>query len=360
MTKITPLKSLKLVNFRNYDNYEVVFKPVTVFYGPNGIGKSNIIEAISYISYAKSYRTRSDLSAIKNEKDYGQIIAKLGNNELNFVINKLTGKTKKEARYNKQDIKLTDLMGKLKVVIFTPETINIITGSPSERRRFLDMILSVTEKDYVLNLIKYKKVLKQRNQLLKTIKTPIANSQQLDFWNKEFVELSKKIIGKRKKLVSFLNNFINNEYKKIRGTAKTKNIDLKYRSSVRDLSRFEDLINASIDKEIILQKSLYGPHLDDIIINVNRVNVNQICSRGEIRSIAICLKKMEVDYIERKTLDKKVILLLDDVFSELDENRRKSVINLIKDRQSIITTTDKNFIGDIDKKDLKLVNLKNR
>lgn len=351
------IKSVKLTNFRNYKKQDFNFEKVTVIYGPNGIGKSNILEAIVYLSYAKSFRASDERNVINQISDYAQISGKLvdGKN-INFVISKDQSKIKKQVKVDKISKGITELVGIFKTVIFTPDSLNIITGSPGVRRRFLNTCISQLNKAYLDDLIMLKKVLKQRNQLLKVFgQTGKIIYSQIDFWNEKMVLLTKNITDKRKEFIRFLNENIEKTYKDISG--KEDIVKIKYISGSKDEEKFGELLATSTEREVVCGKTLYGPHLDNFLFLINGSDISETGSRGEIRSLALCLKVLEIEYLEKMSGDDKVLLLLDDVFSELDDKRRSKIFKIIKQRQTIITTTDKLFIDDKLAKDINFINL---
>lgn len=339
------IKRLSLVNFRNYKNITIDFKPITVFIGHNGIGKSNILEAITVLSYAKSYRLHREQNLIKFDEKYAQISAILDDKKnINFVITNTDRSLTKQVKIDKIDHKISDLVGIFKTVIFSPESLLIITGSPSVRRKFLDICLSQIDKKYLKSLLFVKKIIKQKNELLKQINNNKANKSELDFWNTNLVKHFEYIVKKRKKFINFLNNNIQEYYESI-SDKKIDKIKIVYKTSFRDLSKICEQINGYIDWEVQAQKTLLGTHLDDIVISLNDRLAAETGSRGEIRSIVFCLKLLEIEYLEQQLNQKyEILLLLDDIFSELDNIRRDKIISIIKDRQTIITTTDQEFL----------------
>lgn len=352
------IDKLELINFRNHQVFKYSFGYVNVFYGPNGVGKSNILESIAMLSFAKSFRTSHEENLIMHGENYAQIKAVVNKKNINFVIDKDGIKVKKQVRINKIKTKLTDLVGTLKTVLFTPESLEIVTGSPHERRKYMDLCLSQTDKLYLENLIQVKKIIKQRNELLKKIAINKANANELNYWNKELIENSKHIMEKRKEFCDFINSQISSLYKEI--SEKNDKIEVKYQSRYFEKENLEKLLDDLYFQEIRFQKTLFGPHIEDLKLHINSKAISDVGSRGEIRSLVLCLKLIEISYLENLGY-KNMVLLLDDIFSELDESRRDRVINIIKSKQTIITTTDKDFVaknlGEI--KYLKISNEKN-
>ena len=349
------IKQLQLTNFRSYKKYNIDFSPITVFVGPNGVGKSNILEALTLLAYGKSYRTRHEKNLINYGKNYAQIVAKLSDEKhINFVISEQDQKIVKEVSINKIRCKLSKLLGIIKLVIFTPESLKIITDSPGQRRKFLDICLSQINRNYLDNLISLRQIIKQRNELLKTIANHKSKAKELDFWNNKLIQSSQIIYAKRKTFIDYLGKYLSDYYRQISGNVDT--VKINYDSKC---DRIEEYINISLEKELMAQKTLFGPHLDDFMIKLNHKPLADTGSRGEIRSIALCLKLLEIKYLKdhsKADASKEVILLLDDIYSELDEKRRSQIAKIIKDQQTVITTTDESFVDKIDSK-VKIINL---
>lgn len=352
------IKNIKLRNFRNYENFEVKFSPINVIIGANGIGKTNIIEAVSILSYTKSFRSKDERNLIYKNEKYGQIESVLENDKnINFVITKNQSRNiKKEISINGTKKKLSEVIGNFKVVLFTPESLRIVTGAPGERRRFVDIVLSQIDKRYLENLIKYRQVLKQKNQLLKMVYERQTSPKGLDFWNNEIIKCSKYIMKARSQLIDFFRKDIKKTYTEISSHIEDR-IDIVYEPRISDIEKIDEIVHSAQEREINAQKSIYGPHLDDIKFMMNRNLLSEIGSRGEVRSVVFSLKLAELKYIEKKDKDeKKAMLLLDDIFSELDKERRNKILKLIEKRQTIITTTEKELV-DLQSRNINFINL---
>lgn len=346
------LRSLKLENFRNYQKYDIELNSITVFTGPNGIGKTNLIEAIYFLSVGKSYRAREDKDAIFWGKEFMRIVGFYSQDELEIFVSVYPVQTK-SIKINGVKSKTSDLIGKLKIVIFSPESMNIITGSPKERRKFLDLICCQTDRKYLYDLMELQKVLKQRNRLLFGIKTGTNNLEELDFWDKKLIELSTPIIQKRESLVSFINNIISGYYQKISG--KEEKLKLKYLPAVEDINYFQDYLIKNREKEIKESSTICGPNRDNLEFLLGGRNTTTFASRGETRSVIFALKMAELDYF--RSLGDSPLLLLDDIFSELDKTRREKLSALILAQPTVITTTEVDFLGEELRKKAKIVKL---
>lgn len=346
------LRSIKLENFRNYESYQIDFDPITVFIGPNGIGKTNLLEAIYFLSIGKSYRVHDDKKLVNWEKEYCRVIGEDNSDSLEIFIS-TSQLPAKSVKINKIKKKTTDLLGKLRIVIFSPESIDIVTGPPKTKRKFLDLVLAQTDSSYLANLIELQKILRQRNHLLFNIKIGHSKVEELKFWNNELVKCSKPILEKRIEFVNFVNQKITSFYKQI--SNKDESFKVKYISTMGNTDNFTCLLNNNLAREIKECSTLCGPHRDNLEFVINNKDVNTFASRGETRSIIFALKMIELEYI--KTKKDQPLLLLDDIFSELDKERREKLSNLVLSQPTVITTTDIEFLGDKLKKKAKIVNL---
>lgn len=349
------LRSLKLTNFRNYSSFQFNFSPLTIFIGPNGIGKTNLIEAIYLLSIGKSFRTRKDQEVIQWGKDFSKIKGKVIDEHLELIITRLPYQ-QKIIKINQVRKKPPDLLGKLKIVLFSPESMEIITGSPRLRRRFLDLILGQIDQNYLKNLIELQKVLRNRNHLLLNIKEKKSNLEELSFWDQKLIDLASQLIEKRKKLIVFINKKIDSFYQQISG--QKEELKLKYLTTVNDPARYPDLLHKNQVREISYCSTLFGPHRDDLKFLLQGKEVNNFASRGEIRSIIFALKMTELEFLKEKGT--QPLLLLDDIFSELDKKRREKLCGVIENQPTIITATEIGFLNPEIKKKAKIVELKEK
>lgn len=343
---------LKLKNFRNFSDLTVSFnRKLTFFVGKNGSGKTNILEAIRYLSIPKSFRVGKDHYLIKwnepylriegeleEDLDKKKIVAFLECNEnRNCVFPKNPKAVKKTIKVNEVKIKALDLIGKFVTTIFNPEDINLIALSPQKRRRYVDMILCQVSRKYCRNLLEYKKVLAQRNKLLSNIQKGKGSVDLLEFFDKKLVEFGSPIILERKKLFLYFNQEMPKSYRHLSGGK--ENVELQYLPKVKDAKDFEGQLVIKREREIILGHTEVGPHRDDFVFLLDGNRIVECGSRGECRSMVLALKEAELNFIQKIT-QKKPVLLLDDVFSELDPERQKQLISFISGYQTVVTTTD--------------------
>ena len=334
------IKKLSLTNFRNYDFSEIEFSPkMNIIYGANGQGKTNIAEAVYYFQSGKSFRNIKDKEIIKFGENFSKIEAEFQKSNGKSLA-KIFIKDTKSINLNGLSIdRLSELVGEYNMVIFTPDFLNIIKSGPSERRQFLDLFISQIKPTYFKNLINYYRVLYQKNTILK--KRDKNMLLTLDVWDEKLAKLGVEIAKERKKAIEKINETINNIDENENFTEKIK---ILYDSSVKgDFENYENFYEsllASREKDIEKGITQIGPHRDDFTIYMNDINIKKFGSQGQMRTCVLKLKLSECSIIEEKTGDSP-ILILDDILSELDENRRKFFIENIKERQVIITSTDK-------------------
>ncbi|MBP3461670.1 MAG: DNA replication/repair protein RecF [Bacilli bacterium] len=357
------ISELKILNFRNYEILKLRLKKnINILIGDNGQGKTNLLESIYVLGLTKSHRSFIDNNLIKkNEK----------NCIIKGILNKDTIKTNLEIDMeNKKKIlkidnnimkKSSDYISKMNIIIFYPEDLELIKGSPITRRRFLNLELSQLNSNYFVILNDYNKLLKMRNDYLKNNYIDI---NYLNILTNYLIEKAIIIYKIREKFINKLNDNIENIFYNI---TNLKNFNIKYKTSIEIKNLTRDEIKQSLrekfdevkDQEIKFKNTLIGPHRDDFEFYVGDLNLKNYGSQGQQRLAIISLKLGEID-IFKKYVGTNPILLLDDVFSELDENKKNNLLKYInKDNQVIITTTD---LNNIDKKILnnaKIIKIKN-
>lgn len=331
------LKWLQLENFRNYDSLELDFteSKVLALVGPNAQGKTNVLESIAFLALGKSFRARRALETLGWDRPHGRIKAGVQNKkrdtELEIFLQRSpeTKKVKKQSKVTTP----TDFIGNLRVVLFTPDHLLLVHGSPSLRRQYLDRMLVQLSRDYVEALTQYQRILKQRNALLKAIHFGQSEDWELELWDVRLAHEAERIWSQRERFLNFLQKDIAALYRSISGTDETLTLEWK---SHRD--RFEDLLVAHRSSDIRMGSTSTGPHRDDFKLFLNGRELQEFGSRGECRSAILSLKMAEIHFMVEET-GEKPLLLLDDVFSELDDDRQRHLGKLLKDYQAIITTT---------------------
>jgi len=335
--------NLSLVNFRSYKQESFEFNSgVNLIIGPNASGKTNLIEAVSLICTQKSFRLKG-VDLINHQSDFFKLQAIDQNNyirELSYDLqdNKLI----KKYLINRVELKKNTQKKQIPVVVFEPSDLNIVNGSSEKRRSYIDNINKNLYLDYQTDLINYRRVVDQRNSLLKR-----PQSRVTDFfpWNIRLVEIANRLIKRRIALINQLNEEISSIYNQI---AKNKkySIEIRYKSQF-DLDKYANQLLKKIEDNFMEEKrhhyTLFGPHHDDLIFIFNDKDAKSTASRGEIRTLILVLKILEANLVEENSHNKP-ILLFDDVFSELDGSRRKYLTEYFKKYQIFITTTDADVI----------------
>ncbi|PIR55579.1 DNA replication/repair protein RecF [Candidatus Peregrinibacteria bacterium CG10_big_fil_rev_8_21_14_0_10_36_19] len=350
------LKKLQLENFRNYKALSFEFpqeKNILILVGLNGKGKTNFLEAIYALSIGRSFRTLINEHLVNWDADYLRIkgeIVQDGEEEVLEVFFSKRPRRQKNFRKNGVNQKNSEYIGNLITVLFHPEDLNMLYLSPSYRRQYLDTLLSQTDKQYLFALTQYRKILKQRNALLSEIlknklrggKDTKTLEEDLDTWDLQMADYGTQIIKKRQALVEFISQKIEEIYRQISGL--NEEIQIKYSTKFREDFLYE--LKERRDKDVYRAKTGMGPHLDDLSFYINSLEIDSMASRGEFRTLLLSLKLVEIEFIKEKT-SQIPLLLLDDVFSELDEERQKHLTSIIRIHQTIITTTHLENVMDI-------------
>ncbi|MFC1729795.1 DNA replication/repair protein RecF [candidate division KSB1 bacterium] len=346
------LKSLQINAFRNLKKVELSFDPdqsVFSLVGPNGQGKTNVLEAIFLLAISKSFRTRENEDLINFEWDYCAIkgVVEKGEDatELDMVVTRQP--LKKTLKVNGVQKKAVDYIGNLNVVFFSPDDIGMIHLAPGVRRRYLDLLLSQLDHEYLEDSLKYQHALKQRNSLLKQIINSGADESELDFWDDQLADFGLKIMNKRKMVVDELNDYASGFYKDVSDNDDDLKIEYFPKLQLEDPESIKKTLGKNRSRDIAIGSTQLGPHRDDLIFLCNGHDMSSFASRGEWRSLVLTLKFAEIDLLKKKK-GFYPILLLDDVFSELDENRQKYLFNMIKNTQTFITTTHSEFLDVIE------------
>ena len=333
------ITKIKLLNFRNYEEQEInLNKNINIFYGDNAQGKTNIIESIFLCAIGKSYRTSKDKEMIKFNKEISSVYIEYEKNDRQGNI-KIELNDKKNIYVNGIKIKkLSELLGILNIVIFTPDDIQILKDGPQKRRKFLDIMIGQLRPNYVFLLNTYNKVLEQRNNYLKQIKNDNKPEEMLEIWDEKLAEYGEKICLYRNEFMEKIKTKINDIHKNI--TSEKEILEIKYESNCFNKNEYINLLKERRKLDIIKGFTTKGIHRDDFMIYINNELVNVFGSQGQNRSVILSLKiaEMKVIYDE---INEYPILLLDDFMSELDEKRRKSFLENIDNKQVIITCTDK-------------------
>ena len=347
------INKIKLKNFRNYTEQEIELDPhINVFYGDNAQGKTNILEAIFISGFGKSFRTSKEKEMIKLGEDFLETNIFYDKSDRSGKI-KIIIAEKKQIEVNGVKIKkLSELIGNLNLVIFTPDDIQILKNGPAERRRFLDMMIGQLRPNYVHNLNLYLKTLEQRNNYLRQIREENKNENMLEIWDEKLSEYAVNIYNYRKEFIDKINDKIKNIHNEI--TENKEEIEIDYIAESKNKEEYLSLLKQRRKLDIIKGFTTKGIHRDDFVIYINNKRLDIYGSQGQHRTAILSLKLSELNIIEDE-IGEKPILLLDDFMSELDEKRRNHFLEKIEKTQVIITCTDK---IDIENKNILIYNVK--
>ncbi|UAC48195.1 DNA replication/repair protein RecF [Bacillus aquiflavi] len=343
------IEQLQLKNYRNYESLEIEFEnKVNFFLGENAQGKTNVMESIYVLAMAKSHRTSNDKELIRWEEEYAKIEGRIQKYHGALPMQLTISKKGKKAKCNHiEQRKLSQYVGNLNVVMFAPEDLHLVKGSPQVRRRFIDMEIGQVSPLYLHDIGKYQKILQQRNQFLKLLQTRKQTDKTvLEVLTEQFIDVAVKIIIKRFNFLRMLEKWA----KPIHGgiTRDQESLKIVYKPSVdvleeHQLSKMIEVFQEKFikigEKEIERGTTLFGPHRDDVLFFVNDRDVQTFGSQGQQRTTALSVKLAEIELIHSE-IGEYPILLLDDVLSELDDFRQSHLLNTIQGKvQTFVTTT---------------------
>lgn len=338
------LSSIKLNNFRNYKSLNLdLSENINVLLGKNAQGKTNLLEAIFFCGIGKSFKRVKDKELIKWEEESGKIEIEIQKKyrKQKIEIN-LSKSLKKNIKIDGISIiRIGDLLGEIPVVFFSPDELKLIKESPEERRKFMNISLSQTDKKYFYLLRRYEKILANRNKLLKETKDIEVLRQTIDIWDRVLVDVAEKIIKERERFIKEITPFAEKALDYISG-GKEK-LRVEYKGLKSENQTYSEILakklKQNIEKDFKLGYTSIGPHRDDIDIYLNEIEVKNFASQGQQRTVALSLKLAELEIMKQKT-GEYPILLLDDVFSELDSERREKLLKFTTRTQTFITCTD--------------------
>lgn len=358
------IKGLYLHNFRNYSLCSLQFPAmVNIFYGKNAQGKTNLLEAIFYAAFGMSHRTFQEDDLFGDGRREMAVKADFTSFDSDYEIKikryEQNGRIKKELLLDNANIKAKEHYGTLNTVMFSPEDLQLIKGEPQLRRRFFDMQIAQTDKAYYELLVKYNRLLQQRNRLLKEIRDNNGDKGQLNLWNNELSASAARIIKKRLAALKELLVIASGIYASIAGGSESMLINYALKTSndfiLQQSDKSESEWQEFYLKELYERQALdilrgntsIGPHRDDLFFYVSGKLLKAFGSQGQQRSAALALKLAQLEYVKNNTSEYPV-LLLDDVMSELDSERRTHLLKFIDGRvQTFITVNDKHLIPDL-------------
>ncbi|HPX92626.1 MAG TPA: DNA replication/repair protein RecF [Bacillota bacterium] len=370
------LCSVELINFRNYGHLRLSFPGGThIFHGSNAQGKTNLLEAIYLCTCARSHRTGRDDELVRQGEDFyrasvGFVTDRGLSESVSIEYRRPPEKNGAPSRiilYNEMEIgRLADMMGLFHAILFAPEDLQIVKGGPAERRRFLDILISRTDRTYFLDLQAYWRILAHRNRLLKSLRAreqtedapagkasglPVDSGTQLDVWDETLAGHAAAILEKRIRCVSLLSQYASLSLQHLTGSKES--LELHYKGLAGLVTGMDRRAIASLYLERLIRareddlsrgSTSQGPHRDDMLILLNGSDARVYASQGQQRSAVLALKIAELTILTEMT-GEKPILLLDDVMSELDDARRSRLMEVIRDHQVFITCTDPDPTG---------------
>jgi len=344
------LKKISLTNFKNYEQTDLEFSPkINCIVGNNGVGKTNILDAIHYISLTKSFFNNIDSISIRHGEDYFIIQATLVRNGEEDQISCAFHRQKQKVlkKNGKEYQRLSDHVGKYPVVMISPADSAIISEGSEERRKFLNKIISQYNAEYLDSVLKYNKALLQRNKLLKDFKSSgTFENEVLSIWDSQLVKYGSFVFKERDVLVNELIPVFQEYYSRI--SSEKEEVKLSYRSHLTE-GDFTSALQNSVDKDRILEYTTVGIHKDDLILEMNNFPVKSLGSQGQQKSYLVALKLAKFDYIKRKA-GLAPILLLDDIFDKFDAERVEQIIRLVGNHrfgQIFITDTHQSRLHEI-------------
>ena len=327
------IKKLILINFKNHSERDFQLSPhINCFVGNNGVGKTNVLDALHYLSMGKSFLGLSDHQNIKNNKEFFSITSNIINNDREDTIKISLNKDAKKIikKNDKPYPKIAEHIGYLPNVIISPYDSNLISDSGDSRRKFIDAMISQTDAEYLFSLIQYQKAIQQRNALLKLFaKNKTFDRDSLDIYSQPIITHGTRIFQKRKTFVTDLKPIVQHFYDIISGGKELININYESHLSERD---FGSLLEESLDKDRILTYTSKGIHKDDLSFEMNQNLIKKIGSQGQQKSFLIALKLAQINRIKELT-NKTPILILDDIFDKLDDSRVAQLIELVNTEQ---------------------------
>ena len=344
------LKHLSLLNYRNFEELELDFsEKINCFIGNNGVGKTNILDSIYFLSFCKSWLNPIDMQNIRYGSDYFMIKGSyLLNDQFDTISCGLSKGKKKTFKRNKKEYeRLSDHIGLIPLITVSPYDSTLIAGNSDERRKFMDIVISQFDKDYLHKLIKYNKVLLQRNQLIKQISGfSDFDTDSLEIWDEQLVSTGMPIFEKRKKYVESIGPIFQQFYSDI--SEQKEVVQLEYKSQLNDCDFKKSLLETR-EKDRTLQYTNVGIHKDDLVFVLNQNPLRKHASQGQQKTYTISLKLAQFDYIKSMS-GIKPILLFDDIFDKLDASRVKQIIHIIADHsfgQIFISDTNKDRLENI-------------
>ncbi len=344
------LKKISIINYKNILDKEYELDPkINCFVGDNGVGKTNILDAVYHLSMGKSYFNVKNDQLINRGKDYMLVdgVFELNNKNESIVFSLKIGEKKVLKRNGKPYKKFSNHIGLIPVVLISPYDNDLINEGSSERRKFIDSIISQNDKEYLINLIAYTRVIQNRNKLLKQYNRSVDfDLDTIKVYDDQIYKLSEPIFKARDKFIKEFTPLVLEKYKHI--SDDKEKISIEYKSDLIN-NHVENLIKDSFQKDVILQYTSVGLHKDDFVFNIDENRIKRFGSQGQQKSFLIALKLAQFDYLKNET-GNSPILLMDDVFDKLDLMRVKRIVEIVNS-----TNFGQLFLSDTDKERIEKV-----
>ncbi|AFA46818.1 DNA replication/repair protein RecF [Acetobacterium woodii] len=344
------IEALKLIHYRNYQNECINFKKgINIILGENAQGKTNLIEAMFFLSRGYSHRASSVAELAQWDHDDFFISARVVSEDVKHTLSAKNHLGKRQFLLDEKVKKRDKINGIFNTILFEPDDLKIVKEGPDKRRRFLNQEISGFKPEYHYILRDYEKILNQRNSLLKNINYQPSLITTLDVWDEQIIEMGVRLMNHRIRYLHRLNREANNLHQLLSLGKET--LSLFYLNNIIDSleelseikNHYQKRLESSREEDIARGSTSYGPHVDDMIIQINGKDARRYGSQGQQRSAAISLKLSQIEIYYENTGEYPVVLL-DDIFSELDEHRRKSILSLLNKTQAFITCTEDSLI----------------
>ncbi|NDV79629.1 DNA replication/repair protein RecF [Dysgonomonas sp. 511] len=341
------LEKLSILNYKNIEQAELGLSPkINCFLGRNGMGKTNLLDAIFYLSFCKSHNNPIDSQNIKHDTDFAMIQGwyDMGGKQEEFFCS-FKRKQKKQFKRNKKEYeRLSDHIGALPLIMVSPSDTDLITGGSDERRKFMDIFLSQFDKEYLHSLIRYNKALQQRNALLKA--NGFADDTLFELWDEQLIEEGKVIYNKRKEFIDKFIPTFQHYYDFI--CSSNEKVELAYESHFAT-EDFPSVLKQRKERDKILGYTTAGIHKDDLDMQMDGYSIKKVGSQGQNKTYVVALKMAQFDFLKKET-NTTPILLLDDIFDKLDSSRVEQIMKLVLDKnfgQIFITDTNREHLDEI-------------
>lgn len=358
------LKRLSLINYKNFEQLTLEFdSKINCFVGKNGIGKTNILDAIYHLAFGKSYFNPITSQNVKHGEEFFMLEGDFINGEKSekIITSFKKGQRKLMKRNGKEYEKISDHIGTIPLVIISPTDRDLILEGSETRRKFMDGVISQGDKSYLEALLRYSKVLSQRNALLKYFAANRTfDETSLEVYDDQIIELGQVIFEKRENFIKEFKPILQKRYQEI--SSSREQISLRYRSQFNTDENFVDILKAGLKTDLQRQYSNYGTHKDDLVFKIKSHSVKKFGSQGQQKSYLIALKFAQYDYL-KSNYGVKPILLLDDIFDKLDEDRVSQIVKMVTDAelgQMCISDTHPQRTEEVVKKNasqFKMINL---